>query len=155
MIFVECYADLVLLTSSGIATKRDIMHEFKGKGEICQRLRRATNGIGMIDEDPASAQPRLVVESRVIEDIPQHGIKVLSHYQTKSHLLVLCPYLEVWFLVGAQQAKIDITKFNLPDKPHQLRKMIRLDTTKFEKACIELSQTGRLTALKQAFQIYT
>jgi len=89
MIFVECKPDLALVQSLTKVARRGIIHEFKGKGGICSRLRRQTNCKGLIDEDPSSGQPRFVKESKLEENFPEHDIKVLHHNSTDNRLIVL------------------------------------------------------------------
>jgi len=55
-ILVECYADETLLRALGMPRKQ-LRHE-RCKGEVVKRVRKFGCATGLIDEDPASAQPR-------------------------------------------------------------------------------------------------
>ena len=110
MIYVECYPDHALVKSLTGVARRDITHEFKGKGEICNRLRKQTNCKGLLDEDLSSGQPRYVKEARLEKDLPKYDIKVLHHSSTDNRLIVLCPRLEEWILKAARGAGIDVKK---------------------------------------------
>ena len=58
---VECYPDGALLRALGVS-KKQLRHE-RCKGEVVKRVRKLACAIGMIDEDPNSAQPRDLVLS--------------------------------------------------------------------------------------------
>jgi len=153
MIYVECKPDLVLVKSLTNVTRRGITHEFKGKGEICNRLRKQTNCKGLLDEDPASAQPRYVKEARLENDLSQHDIKVLYHSSTDNHLIVLCPRLEEWVLKAAREARLDVRKYNLPNDVAGLRRHINISLDKFESLLEDLKgSSNRLKALKRLLE---
>ena len=55
-IAVECYPDEAVLRALGVPRKQ-LLHEAR-KGEVFNWLKKNAGGVGMVDEDPASAQPR-------------------------------------------------------------------------------------------------
>jgi len=132
MIYVECFSGRDLVESLTNFTRREITHEFKGKGEICNRLRKRTNCKALIDEDPTSGQPRYTKEAGLENELPQHDIKVLHHNSTNNRLIVLCPRLEEWILEAAQEAGKDVRKYNLPNSAVRLHKEINITLDKFE-----------------------
>ena len=152
MIYVECKPDLALVKSLTNVTRRGITHEFKGKGEICNRLRQQTNCKGLIDEDPSSGQPRYVKEARLENDLSEHEIKVLHDNTNNNYIIVLCPRLEEWVLKAAREAGIDVRKYNLSNDAAKLHREINLSLDKFEDLLDDLKITGRLKALKNLLE---
>jgi len=134
-------------------TRREITHEFKGKGEICNRLRKQTNCKGLLDEDPYSGQPRYLKEARLEDDLTEHDIKVLHHGQTNNRLIVICPRLEEWILGAAREAGVDVRKYGLPNNAGQLHKEINIVLDKFEKLLADLKDlSNRLKTLKRLLE---
>ena len=153
MIYVECKPDLALVKTLTNVTRRGITHEFKGKGEICNRLRKQTNCKGLIDEDPLSGQPRYVKEARLEDDFSEHDIKVLHHSATDNCLIVLCPRLEEWVLKAATEAGIDVRTYGLPNDAARLHGEINIVLDKFEKLLADLKETSsRLKTLKRLLE---
>ena len=153
MIFVECKSDLALVKSLTNIARREITHEFKGKGEICNRLRKRTNCKGLLDEDPSSGQPHYVKEARLENDLTEHDIKVLHHNSTNNLLIVLCPRLEEWILKAAREADIDVRKYDLPNDASRLHRHINLSLDKFENLLEDLKDSSnRLKTLKRLLE---
>jgi len=153
MIYIECKPDLALVKSLTNVTRRGITHEFKGKGEICNQLRKQTNCKGLLDEDPSSRQPRYVQEARLENDFPEHDIKVLHHSSTNNRLIVLRPRLEEWVLKAAREASIDVRKYDLPTDAARLHREINIRLDKFEKLLEELKDSSsRLKTLKRLLE---
>jgi len=148
MIYVECYADLALVKSLTNLPRKEIAHEFKGKGGICGRLREKPHRLGVVDEDPSKTQPRYIKETKLVQDFPAHGIRVLHHSSSNNYLIVLCPYLEVWILAAANEATIDVGEYSLPKDAKKLRETIKFDSRKFEKLLSDLTNSARLKSLK-------
>jgi len=153
MIFIECKPDLTLLESLTRIPRREITHEFKGKGEICNRLRKQTNCKGLIDEDPSSGQPHFVKEAELEEDLSEHDIRVLHHRQTDNRLIVLCPRLEEWVLKTTREVGKDVRDYNLPNNGRELHREINVRLDKFEKLLVDLKDSSsRLKTLKRLLE---
>lgn len=153
MIYVECKPDLALVKSLTNVTRRGITHEFKGKGEICNRLRKQTNCKGLLDEDPSSAQPRYIKEARLVNDLSEHEIKVLHDGTNNNYLIVLCPRLEEWILKAAQQAGKDVRKYDLPNDAAKLHREINISLDRFDNLLEELKDSSsRLKTLKRLLE---
>jgi hypothetical protein len=58
-IAVECYPDEAVLCALGVPRKQ-LLHEAR-KGEVFNWLKKTPGGLGVVDEDPGSAQPRDLV----------------------------------------------------------------------------------------------
>jgi len=153
MIYVECSPDFALVQSLTTITRRGITHELKGKGGVCNQLRKHTKCKGLLDEDPSGTQPRYMKEAKLENDLAKHDIKVLHHSSTDNRLIVLCPRLEEWILKAAQEAGIDVKKYNLPNSATQLHREINISLDKFEKLLEDLKDSSRrLRTLKRLLE---
>ncbi|MDZ7401133.1 MAG: hypothetical protein ONB37_13300 [candidate division KSB1 bacterium] len=140
MIFVECNADKTLLTSLGIQAK-DIYHVFS-KGNVCNRLRKNKNCIGLVDEDPDSGQPQYLETLALISD--KNDVKVLNDKNNQNYLIVLCPRLEDWIVAAAQQAEVDLASYNLPANGNALHKVVNVRLADFERLIKELKKSSKM-----------
>ena len=118
-LILECKPDEQLAKSLGIP-RRSIIHQ-NDKGEVCNYLRKYTANIGLIDEDPKSAQPKLLMAAPIIEE--KHQIKIRKS-PIGFRLIVICPKLEDWLITTAMQSNIEIKEFGLSDSPNQLHREI-------------------------------
>ena len=153
MIFVECNPDEVLVIALTGIRRRDLRHELKGKGEICNRLRKVSDCVGLLDEDPGSGQPAYLREASLEEDNTELGLRILRHEGTENRLILLCPRLEEWVLAAAKGAGVDVRQYGLPNDPHQLRRQINLNLGKFGDLVEALRKdSDRLKALGRLLQ---
>ena len=153
MIYVECKPDLTLVKFLTNITRRDITHEFKGKGEICNRLRKQANCKALLDEDPFGAQPRYIKEAKLVNDLPEHDLKLLHDSANNNYLVVLCPRLEEWVLKAAGETGIDVREYNLPNDAVRLHRHINISLDKFENLLEDLKgSSSRLKALKRLLE---
>ena len=153
MIFVECKPDLTLIKSLTKVTRREITHEFKGKGEICNRLRKQTNCKALLDEDPSSAQPSYIKETGLEKEFSEHGLKLLRDAVNNNYLVILCPRLEEWILRAASEVAIDVGKYKLPNNAAKLHSEINISLDRFEKLLEVLKDSSsRLKILKSLLE---
>ncbi len=129
MIFVECNADKTLLTTLGIRPK-EICHAFN-KGNVCNRLRKNRNCLGLVDEDPGSGQPQYLGTLAMVSD--ENAVRVLSDENNQNQIIVLCPRLEDWIVAAAKQAEADLTNYHLPDSGNALHKVVNTKLDEFER----------------------
>ncbi len=154
MIYIECDSDFTLLKSVSSIPRSQVMHELKGKSEICRKLAtHATNCGALIDEDPNSVQPPYlqVVRQRGTEQtFPEHGFKVLHDSKLNNYLVVLCPKLEDWSLKLAKDAGVDILNYNLPSTPGSLHHVIGQRLGNYERLLEVIKSKGseRLVLLR-------
>ena len=120
MIFLECNPDEALVMTLGI-TRKEVRHE-DDKGEVCKKVARNSSVKGLIEEDPEIAQPKYIRGLELKEE--KHQIKLFYDRKTDNSIIMICPKLETWIILVCQRAKLDITKFGLPDKPNQLHKVL-------------------------------
>ena len=144
-IYVECKPDEVLVRALGIP-RREIKH-WRDKGRLYKHLQDEPGLIGLIDEDPFSAQPAGLGRERP-EERPEYGLKVIAG---NSRLIILCPRLEEWILQAAKEAALDPTRFGLPDQGQSLHDVINLRLKNFEN----LTSLQKLTAETPRAQSFT
>jgi hypothetical protein len=155
MIYIECNPDLSLIKSLVNIRKRDIIHSFKGKGEICNLLRNISDTTAMIDEDPFKPQPPYIKETIIEKDLTNEGIILRLHQKTKNHLIVICPDLEGWIIKACQEAQIDIGKYGLPHDARKLHGEINLILDKYERLLDDLKKSStRMKTLRLYLEKY-
>lgn len=133
MIHLECYNDQILVQAFGFV-RTSITHS-GDKGKVCNDLNDSTDSIGLIDEDPESAQPKYTNICKVIKS--EHDIVVRFHKKKQNILIILRPRLEEWVLQTAIEAQADITQYGLPNNPkelHSISKQQRNRLLQFIKA---------------------
>ena len=147
MIYVECKPDFILVNNLG-ASKKEIIHG-GGKAEVCRKMMKTENCIGLVDEDPASIQPPYLRKLKIKTELSQHGIKILKDDKRNNYLIILCPKLEEWIIKATIEAKIDIRKYNLPNDPDKLHSIININIKKFEKLLVKLKEeSNRMRILR-------
>ena len=148
-IHVECKPDEVLVRALGVP-RREIKH-WRDKGRVCKHLQDNPGLMGLIDEDPLSAQPAGLGRQRP-EERPEYGLKVVAG---SSCLIILCPRLEEWILQAAKEATLDPPRFGLPDQGEDLHDVINLRLKNFENLLKELQRRDSpwLRELKRLLRI--
>ncbi len=123
-VLVECYPVEVLLRTLGVP-KKQLRHEAR-KGEVFNRLRDTPGAVGVVDEDPASIQPRDL--SNYDETGAAEGLRLLARRGSKGQrLIILCPRLEEWLLQRAGVCGVDPARYYLPSSPNELHDIPRYD----------------------------
>jgi len=153
MIFVECNADETLVRQVTRISGREI-HHAAGKGEVCNRLSKRQDCIGLVDEDPGSSQPRYIERCTVLEDLSREGLKVLQDQPNSNRLVVIRPKLEEWVLQAAHLSGLDMGKYSLPDNPRELHQAINANLAKFERVLRDLNEarSERIRELRRLLQ---
>ena len=123
-ILVECYADEKLLRTLGVP-KRQLSHE-RCKGEVVKRVHKLGCAIGLIDEDPSSAQPRDLDNYKEVQ--AAEGLRLLTRRDdTNKRLVVICPRLEDWLIQRAKSLGIKPEEYDLPSNPDHLHSIPRYE----------------------------
>jgi len=120
MILLECAPDEALVRALG-CPKRQCKH-FAGKSRVCSWLENSTGDVGLVDEDPNTAQPPYFRHLSLSED--EHGILLYEDREREHRLIVLRPRLEEWLITGAQESKLSIGNFGLSDRGNDLHREI-------------------------------
>ena len=123
-VLVECYPDAALLRALGVSKKR-LRHE-RCKGEVVKRVRKFDCATGLIDEDPASAQPRDLDNYKQVQ--AEEGLRLLARRDDKNkRLIILCPRLEDWLIHRARTARVRPEDYDLPSDPDRLHSIPRYE----------------------------
>jgi len=153
MIYIECKPDYVLVNTLTKFPRKEIIHEFKGKFEVCKRLEAMSDSRGLIDEDPASIQPAYMKGLILANDFAENDIKVFGDSRNNNNLIVLCPRLEEWILKSAREAGIDVRDYSLPNDAKKLHEEINISLEKLEKLLADLkNSSNRLKTLKRLLE---
>ena len=124
MILVECYPDAALLRALGVS-KKQLRHE-RCKGEVVKRVRKFDCVTGLIDEDPASAQPRDLDNYKEVQAM--EGLRLLARRDDKNkRLIIVCPRLEDWLIQRAGLSNIKPEDYGVPSHPNHLHSIVRYD----------------------------
>ncbi len=138
MIFVECKPDELLVRRISGLPRREVVHELKGKYEICERLAKQRDCIGILDEDPGSHVPAYLTRISQYNDILQHGLRIFEDGARNNRAILLRPKLEDWLLRAAADARLAMSSFGLPNSPSALHRVINVDLRKFERLLDDL-----------------
>jgi len=124
-VFVECYADVALVRTLGVQRDR-IRHE-RSKGNVVKCVQGSEEGVGVIDEDPSSAQPRALASYELIDQAD--GLKFLAcGANRRKRIIVIQPRLEDWILRRASMLGLRPSDYGLPGDPHKLHSVPRYDS---------------------------
>jgi hypothetical protein len=124
IILVECYPDASLLRALGVS-KKQLRHE-RGKGEVVKRVLKFDSAIGLIDEDPQSAQPRDLNNYKQVQSAEE--LRLLSRRDDKNkRLIIICPRLEDWLIERAKSSGIRPEDYGLPSDPDRLHSIPRYE----------------------------
>ena len=146
-VFVECYPDTALLRYLGVP-KKQLFHE-SCKGEVVKRVLKSDSAIGLIDEDPTSAQPRDLSNYKQIQTAEGLHLLVRNNDESKK-FIVVCPRLEEWFVERAKSSGIQLEKYGLPCNPGRLHSIPRYEKKDgFKRFIAELKEKDKGMKLLQ------
>jgi hypothetical protein len=148
-VLAECYPDVAVLVALGVA-RGQLRHE-RCKGEIVNRLKKLPDAIGVVDEDPASAQPRDLANSYHAVEAAE-GLRLLVRQgKGGQRLIVLCPRREDWLLQRARSSGIKPEDYGLPRAPNHLHSIPRYERRDgFQRFLTGLaSRDGGMNLLRQ------
>ncbi|MBN1973961.1 MAG: hypothetical protein JW787_10010 [Sedimentisphaerales bacterium] len=140
-VFVECFPDTALLRYLGIP-KKQLCHE-SCKGEVVKRVLKSDSAIGLIDEDPASSQPRDLSNYKQIRD--GEGLRFLiRNNDEKKKFIIVCPRLENWFIERAKLSGIQPENYGIPNNTDRLHSIPRYDKKEgFQRFLAELKEKDK------------
>lgn len=105
-IALECYPDETLVKTLGYVRKQ-IYHQ-NSKGGVINFLKKNPGSVGIVDEDPGSANPSYMSEFEKVGeskfDLEFHRIE-----KENTNLIVIRPKLENWILKYARNANVTST----------------------------------------------
>jgi len=133
---LECNPDEALMKALGY-TRKMITHQ-PNKGQVINYLEKNPAAIGIVDEDPGSANPTyFALFKKDIET--KFNLDRLSISSKGTRLIVIRPRLEEWIIKCAAESKIDIQKHSLPTTGHQLHKIINTRLPQFQMLLKEMT----------------
>jgi predicted RNA-binding protein len=126
MIYFECYSDEVFLLSLGVPSK-NIQHSFS-KGNVCNKLQRDRNSVGLVDEDPNEAQPHFIEDLLKSQRIVYKDLNLifLLDKTANNKLILIRPNIEAWSIKIAIDLKIDLrsSEYHLSSKESELHELL-------------------------------
>lgn len=140
MIYLECYSDEALVKALGIH-KKEIYHS-GNKGNVCKKLEKSRNSKGLVDEDPDRTQPSYIGKLKTKSN--EYDIKLLYDENAQNCLIVLCPTLEDWILKAANDAKVNVEDYSLPDDAYELHKIINIKLEKFIQLIEDIKKRSKM-----------
>lgn len=149
VIYVECKPDSILVKSLIKISRKEIIHA-GNKPEICKKLKKRENCVGLVDEDPNSPQPPYMKRMKA-EFLSENGLKIL-HDKKYNRLVVLCPRLEEWLLEAVKQANMQMGNYGLPNDGMKLHQRINININKLERLIRDLKDCDRIKNLKRFLQ---
>ena len=150
MIYVECKPDWVLVTS--LLKKTDRVMHLGNKSEVCKRLKKTENCIGMVDEDPESIQPKYLEELELECDLNPLQLKVLNDRDASNRLILLRPRLEEWIIGTARKEGFTLETFGLSSNPKTLHSIINLYIMRFKNLVEVLKTSEPVRTLKRLLE---
>jgi len=151
LVHVECIPDETLLKKLGFVRKQIRHHN--GKPLVFGYIRKKTNQVAMVDEDPDS--PKHPYEFTFSLQKEKCGIKYFLDRERNNHVLVLKGKLENWIIESCRTDNIDPRKYNLPIKPNDLHEVINNRLKNFENllsTLIESNNEAILTLKKWLYE---
>ncbi len=148
MIFVECKPDELLVRLLTGLPRKEVVHELKGKSGVVTQLVKWRSSTALVDEDPASVQPRYLLSLKVVNEEPALGLRLLHDPQRDNRVVVLCPELESWLVRAARDSRIDLDDYGLRSEPVALHRMINDNLRKLEQVFIDLQGCDRFSRLR-------
>jgi len=109
LIATECYPDTYLLKVFNVGRK--MIRHVGTKGDVINYTRDNLGSLGIIDEDPDSAQPKELSSFQIIENF---GNLTLMEKKNSSKIIKISPRIEEWFYKRAGYHKIDPLTYGLP-----------------------------------------
>lgn len=148
MVYVECYADKALVNSLGIGEKK-IVHA-GGKSNVCKRLKRDTDSIGLVDEDPRSAQPSYIKSTQLHQECTSLNIKLWLDRKRRNRIIMLCPRLEEWIIKAVKDAGQKMGDFGVSNNPYVLHSELGIKPEKLRGIINGIQgQSERIRLLKK------
>ena len=151
MIYVECKPDGILVRHLTGLPKRQVAHEARGRGAVCNRLMKNNNVAAMVDEDPGTARPTYMTHLVLSDENVQLGLKLYSDASRNNRIVVLYPRLEEWLLRAVDDSGLSMETYRLPDRASRLHSEINLDERKIQRLLADLyaAKSPRLLELRR------
>lgn len=155
MIYVECKPDAILVQTLTGLSRKEVIHEIKGKFGVVNQVNRRDNCKGLVDEDPRANQPEYLTRLQLREDLPARGLRLLRDSRKSNYIILLCPRLEEWIVRATRDSGLDLRSphYNLPSDPVALHRVINVDLLKFQRLVEDLKDSDRLRSLRRLLNL--
>jgi len=130
IVCVECDADYELVKK--LMNCSEIIHSGNKSGVVKNLVEKYENSLGLIDEDPSSANPKALDRFIEIENNNRYGISVKRYTRKNNYIIELKPRLEEWIVHAAKLNKIKLQPYGLPEDGSYLHSVI---TSKIPNYC--------------------
>lgn len=134
-IVVECKPDEALVRALGF-TKKNVTHQ-PSKARVLSYLDRNSGAIGIVDEDPGTANAGYFSKYTKISEA-KFDIEEWSVTKMQIRLIIIKPRLEEWIIRQANSSKIDLRDYSLEPDGYHLHKIINEKLDKFEALLTDL-----------------
>ena len=151
MIYVECKPDGILVRHLTGLPKRQVAHEARGRGAVCNRLKNDNNVAAMVDEDPGTARPIYLTDLALSNENVQLGLNLYRDRSRNNRVVALYPKLEDWLLRAAADSDLSMNDYGLPNRANELHSVINLDERKIQRLLADLyaARSPRLLELRR------
>lgn len=136
MIYIECDADEKLVRELGFG-RHQFIHE-GGKFELCKKLQRNKNGVGLIEDDKGESNPTYLLKCALIEE--GNDIRIYLDKRSSNRLIVLVNDLEDWILKVARKNYIDVVNFGLEPTRNRMHRVMPGRLQSFQRLIAALLQ---------------
>ena len=126
MTFFECYADESLLKSFGLTSKELTGGHSFGRSKVSQRLKRSSDSVGLIDEDPGASRDQYLNHLFQLKpDYQDNNLTCISDRKLRNRLIVIRPNLESWTVKLAIEKNLDLANlYGLSMQPSKLHEIL-------------------------------
>jgi len=141
VVFVECNPDKYVIERISYTLSKNLIRHGGGKGNVIGLVNKTANSIGVIDQDPDGDQLQykdINEKYSLIETVGRSSLLMRNNDNTRK-LIQISPDIEGWFIYKAEQNRISLSKYGLPNdrkKMHDIRNLQR--KIKFQQFIDEL-----------------
>lgn len=130
MVFVECNPDKYVIERISYTLPKNLIRHGGGKGNVIGLVNKTVKSIGIIDQDPYGDQFQykdINEKYSLIETEGRSSLLMRNNDNTRK-LIQISPDIEGWFVYKAEQNRISLGKYGLPNdrkKMHDIRNLQR------------------------------
>ncbi len=129
-IIPECYVDTKLIKVA-VPPQTKYNHQ-KGCSNVIKTMQQKFNddfALGIIDKDK---QIQAYVEQfDLIYNVPD-TLQLLKHPYCHHYLIFICPAVEKWIIVNANEVELSLTDFGLPHDFNQLKSITKTSKSEYD-----------------------
>lgn len=155
MTYYECYPDESFLKCLGF-TSKELMggHSF-GRSNVCGKLKKVTNSLGLVDEDPFRSQDshlKYLLSLKPVYD--DNYLRCVKDSGRNNKLIVLKPDLEAFAIKLANDRQVNLVAYGLTSDYKKLHEILTLKDNrkqreKFMEFIADVSDHKAIVKLKE------